>query len=197
VNAQSDGRLERGRVRRELLLDAAVSVIATRGVSELTHRSVAAEAAVSLASVTYHFPGIDDLRSAAFDFAGSRVGLAFRALVESQGADVSGIPELTADYVVALVGENRKDTLAVYELILAASHDGALKSVVRELDGRLADLLVPYVGTRATALTVGSSIQGLILTHLAGGALDQTAALREAVADLIGRFGRATNQERP
>jgi DNA-binding transcriptional regulator YbjK len=192
MSAQPDGRLERGRVRRELLLDAAVSVIATRGASELTHRSVAAEANVSLASVTYHFPGIDDLRSAAFDFAGSRVGLAFRALVEAQGADANGIPELAADYVVTLVGENREDTLAVYEMILAANHDDALKPVVRELDGHLADLLAPYVGSRATGLTVGSSIQGLILTHLAGGAPGETTALREAVADLIGRFGRPT-----
>jgi DNA-binding transcriptional regulator YbjK len=192
MNAQPDGRRERGRVRRELLLGAAVSVIAERGASELTHRSVAAEAGVSLASVTYHFPGIDDLRSAAFDFAGSRVGLAFRSVVEAQGADVSGIPELTADYVVTLVSENRKDTLAVYEMMLAANHDDALKPIVRELDGHLADLLVSYVGARATALTVGSSIQGLILTHLAGGAPDETTALREGVADLIGRFGRHT-----
>ncbi len=192
MSAQPDGRRERGRVRRELLLDAAVSVIAGRGASELTHRSVAAEARVSLASVTYHFPGIDDLRSAAFRFAGSRVGLAFRALVEAEGAALSGIPELAADYVVALVGENRKDTLAVYEMILAANHDDALKPVVRELDGHLADLLMPYVGTRPTALTVGSSIQGLILTHLAGAAPGETTALRHAVADLIGRFGRPT-----
>ena len=189
MNTEQDGRRERGRVRRELLLDAAVSVIATRGASELTHRSVAAEAGVSLASVTYHFPGIDDLRSAAFDFAGSRVGLAFRALVETQGNDVSGIPALAADYAVALVGENRKDTLAVYEMILAANRDDALKPVIRELDDHLADLLVPYVGTKEDALNLGSSIQGLILTHLSGGTPHQTAALRAAVADLIGRFG--------
>ncbi len=188
MNAPLDGRMERGRIRRELLLDAAVSVIASRGASQLTHRSVAAAAGVSLASVTYHFPGIDDLRSAAFDFAGSRIGLAFRALVEAQGGNVSGIPELTADYVVMLVGVNRKDTLAVYEMILAACHDDALKPIVRELHGHLADLLVPYVGTAAAALAVGSSIQGLILTHLAGAAPDQTMALREATADLVSRY---------
>jgi DNA-binding transcriptional regulator YbjK len=192
MDERLDGRRERGRARRELLLDAAVSVIATRGASELTHRSVAAEAGVSLASVTYHFPGIDDLRSAAFEFAGGRVGLAFRALVEAQGADVSGIPDLAADYAVTLVGENRKETLAVYEMILAAHRDDALKPIIRELDGHLADLLVPYVGTKAAALTVGSSIQGLILTDLAGGAPHRTTALRAAVADLIRRFGPST-----
>ena len=190
MSVQLDGRRERGRVRRELLLEAAVSVIASRGASELTHRSVATAASVSLASVTYHFPGIDDLRSAAFDFAGSRVGLAFRALVEAQGDDVSGIPELAADYVVTLVRENRKDTLAVYEMILAASHDEALKPIAQELHGHLADLLMPYVGMPAAAQAVGSSIQGLILTHLAGGVSDETAALHEAVADLVHRFRR-------
>ena len=96
--------------------------------------------------------------------------------------------DIAADYVVTLVGGNRDATLAVYEMILAASHDEALKPIAQELRGHLADLLMPYVGMPAAARAVGSSIQGLILTHLAGVAPDQPAALREAVADLITRF---------
>ena len=188
---KSDGRVERGRARRELLLDAAVAVIASQGASQLTHRAVAGEAGVSLASVTYHFPGIDDLRRAAFDHAGSRVGIAFRELLERHADQLGKVPELTADYAAVLVNDRRQDTLAVFEMILAASHDDTLKPIIRELDGYLADLLTPYVGDRSTALTVGSSIQGLILSHLAG-AGSGTAGLRVAVADLIRRFHRTT-----
>ena len=183
-----DGRRQRGRARRELLLDAAVAVIASAGSGNLTHRAVASKAQVSLASVTYHFPGIDDLRAAAFDFAGSRIGLAFRALVESSEAGSDAFPDLTADYATTLVGARRVDTIAVYEMILAASHDDALKPVIHELDGHLADLLTPYVGDRSTALNVGSGIQGLILSHLARGDATDPGVLHDAVADLIRRY---------
>jgi TetR/AcrR family transcriptional regulator, regulator of biofilm formation and stress response len=183
-----DGRRERGRARRELLLDAAVAVIASAGAGQLTHRAVASEADVSLASVTYHFPGISDLRQAAFGHAGSRIGIAFRALVEAHPDEPGRIPELAADHAATLVVARREDTTAVFEMILASSHDSSLQSVIRELDGHLADLLTPYVGDRRTALNVGSSIQGLILSHLARGDSTDNGVLHDAVADLIRRF---------
>lgn len=194
MNTKPDGRLERGRARRELLLDAAVAVIATNGSGLLTHRAVAAEAGVSLASVTYHFPGIAELRQASFDHAGSRIGLAFRALVEAHRDEPHRLPELTGGHARTLVGQSRQDTLAVYEMILASSHDESLRPVIRELDGHLADLLTEYVGGRETGLVVASAIQGLILSHLArGDSADADAtALSHAVADLVHRFAAPT-----
>ncbi|MFK4299423.1 DNA-binding transcriptional regulator YbjK [Arthrobacter sp. GAS37] len=184
----TDGRRERGQARRELLLDAAVAVIASAGAGRLTHRAVASEADVSLASVTYHFPGISDLRQAAFGHAGSRIGLAFRALVEAHLDEPELIPELAADYSATLVDVRREDTIAVFEMILASSHDSSLQPVIGELDGYLANLLTPYVADRRTALNLGSSIQGLILSHLARGDSTDDGVLRDAVADLIRRF---------
>jgi DNA-binding transcriptional regulator YbjK len=191
MTPKSDGRLQRGRARRELLLDAAVAVIAAQGASQLTHRAAAAEAGVSLASVTYHFPGIDDLRRAAFAHAGSRIGLAFRSIVQARGNQPDRIPELTADYVATLVDDRRQDTVAVFEMILAASRDKLLRSVIRELDGHLADLLALYVGDRRTGLLVGASIQGLVLKHLAHPRAAGAGSLRHAVADLVRRFKRS------
>jgi DNA-binding transcriptional regulator YbjK len=188
VTPKSDGRLERGRARRELLLDAAVAVIASQGASQLTHRAAAIEAGVSLASVTYHFPGIDDLRRAAFAHAGSRIGLAFRALIQARGNRPDRIPELAADYVATLVEDRRQDTVAVFEMILAASHNKQLRPVIRELEGHLADLLTPYVGDQKTGITVGASIQGLVLSHLAQPRATGAGSLRDAVADLVRRF---------
>ncbi|MDP9251778.1 MAG: TetR family transcriptional regulator [Chloroflexota bacterium] len=183
--------MQRGRARRALLLDAAVAVIASQGASQLTHRAVAGGADVSLASVTYHFPGIDDLRRAAFDHAGSRIGLAFRALIKARGNQPDDIPELTADYVATLVEDRRQDTVAVFEMILAARHNEALKPVIRQLNGHLADLLAPYVGDRKTGLTVGASIQGLVLSHLGRSGSTNARSLRDAVADLVRRFKRS------
>lgn len=187
----SDGRLERGRARRERLLDAAVGVIASQGASQLTHRAVAAEAGVSLASVTYHFPGIEDLRRAAFVHAGTRIGLAFRALIRAHERQSDDIPELTADYVATLVDVRRQDTVAVFEMILAARHNELLRPVVHQLNGHLADLLAPYVGDRSAGLTVGASIQGLVLSHLLRPGAASRRSLHDAVADLVRRFKRS------
>jgi DNA-binding transcriptional regulator YbjK len=191
VTHEQDGRLQRGRARRELLLDAAIAVIATQGASQLTHRAVASEARVSLASVTYHFPGIDDLRREAFEHAGSRIGLAFRALIKAQGGRPDDIPEITADYVATLVEERRQDTVAVFEMILAARHSEPLRPVIRQLNGHLADLLTAYVGDRRTGLTVGASIQGLVLNHLGQPGSASVRSLRDAVADVVRRFKRS------
>ncbi len=190
---KSDGRLLRGRARRDVLLDAAVAVIASEGASQLTHRAVAAEAGVSLASVTYHLPRIGDLHRAAFGHAGSRIGLAFRAIINARGNRPDDIPELTADYVATLVRDRREDTVAVFEMILAARHNELLRPVVRQLNGHLADLLTPYVGDRRTGLTVGASIQGLVLSHLAQPQATGAKALRDAVADLVRRFKKSDN----
>jgi hypothetical protein len=96
-----------------------------------------------------------------------------------------------ADYVATLVDDRRQDTVAVFEMILAASRDKLLRSVIRELDGHLADLLALYVGDRRTGLLVGASIQGLVLNHLAHPRAAGAGSLRHAVADLVRRFKRS------
>jgi DNA-binding transcriptional regulator YbjK len=62
---KADGHLSRGTARKALLLDAAVRIVAEFGTNALTHRAVAKSAQVSLASITYHFPSSEALRSAA------------------------------------------------------------------------------------------------------------------------------------
>lgn len=185
---ESDGRIARGETRRRLLLDAAVQVIARDGMGSLTHRAVAAQAQVSLASTTYHFPGIEDLRRAVFDYAGSRIGLAFRAVLESGDVGIEAVPEVIAEFGSSLMSDRRQDTVAVFEMIVAAVHTPELRSVIGLLDARLADLLEPYVGIRARAATVTSAIQGLILTALAVNTPPDQ--LRSEIADLVRRFRR-------
>ncbi|MEU9898634.1 TetR family transcriptional regulator [Streptomyces phaeochromogenes] len=55
-----------------LLLDAAVRVVGEQGVGALTHRAVAAGAVVSLASVTCHYPSIDQCHEVKDPLAVSR-----------------------------------------------------------------------------------------------------------------------------
>src|SRR4051812_25534850 len=62
----TDGEPRRGRgptdpARRERIADAAIAVVAERGIEGVTHRAVAAAADVPLGSTTYHFATLDDL----------------------------------------------------------------------------------------------------------------------------------------
>ncbi len=183
-----DGRLARGAARRRLLLDAAVRIVAGSGSGSLTHRAVAAEAHVSVASVTYHFPSIGVLRRETLEYAGSGIGLELADLVLAAAKHVDDIPEICAEFAVRLVKERRVETAAVFELIVAAGHDDELRPLVEIYNDRLADLLMHYEGDRGRARTVGAAIQGLLLEQVAGVASPEPGGLGRAVADLIRRY---------
>jgi DNA-binding transcriptional regulator YbjK len=183
-----DGRLARGSARRGLLLNAAVRVVAGTGFGSLTHRAVASEAKVSVASVTYHFPSIGELRRETLEHAGSSIGLELASLVLAASASVDDTPEICAAYAVRLVVERRVETAAVFELIVAAAHDDDLRPVVAVYHGMLADLLTPYEGDRGRAQTVAAAVQGLLLVQMVSPFPADPGTLGAAVADLIRRY---------
>jgi DNA-binding transcriptional regulator YbjK len=185
VASETDGRLARGAARRARLLDAAVRIVAGRGFAVLTHRAVADEAGVSLASVTHHYPSIGDLRRAMFEHAGSAIGLELADLIAGAAQDVAAVPLICADFAVKLVAQRRMETAAVFEMIVAAGHDAELRQVARFFQDRLTELFLPYVGDPTEARTVGSAVQGLLMTAVMSG---DHGALRGAVADLIRRY---------
>ena len=188
MDDRHDGRLARGAARRTILLDAAVQVVARGGSGALTHRAVATEADVSLASASYHFPSIGELRRETFHHAGSSIGLELAELVLAATSHVDDVPEICARYAVRLVLERRAETSAVFELIVAAGHDEELRPTVALYNGMLADLLTPYEGDAGRARTVGAAIQGLLLVHIASAFPVDPETLRETVADLIRRY---------
>lgn len=192
-----DGRLVRGQLRRTLVLEAAVKVVAECGSGALTHRAAAAEAGVSVASVTYHFPSIVDLRQAMFDHAGSRVGLAFRAILEAGGSRTDDIPEICGTFVASLVTERRVDTSAVLEMILAAGHDPGLRPLVTFFNNRLGELLTPYAGDPLRALTVAAAIQGLVLVQLSHSDGETHQEIHDSVVDLVRRYRAADGAGTP
>jgi DNA-binding transcriptional regulator YbjK len=188
MERETDGRLARGTTRRSLLLESAIRVVADRGSGSLTHRAVADEAQVSIASVTYHFPSISDLRRDTLEHAGSSIGLELAGLVMAASTRVEETPEICAAFAIRLVVERRIETAAVFELIIAAAHDEELRPVVALYNGRLTDLLAPYEGDQRRARIAGAAIQGLLIVHLASPFPADPHALAEAVADLIRRY---------
>lgn len=187
--SDTDGRRARGAVRRARLLDAAVRVVAGSGFAALTHRAVAEAAGVSLASVTHHYASIDVLRRAMFEHAGSAIGLDLASLVSGAAGEHAAVPQICAAFAARLVRERRAETAAVFEMIVAAGHDGQLRVVARFYQDRLTELFLPYTGDPAAARAVGAAIQGLLLSALSDDQPD-VAVLRHAVADLVRRFRR-------
>jgi DNA-binding transcriptional regulator YbjK len=188
MESETDGRLARGAVRRTLLLDAAIRVVAGRGSGSLTHRAVADQAQVSIASVTYHFPSIGDLRRETLEYAASNIGMELAGLVLATSVRIDETPEICAAFAIRLVVERRIETAAVFELIVAAAHDEELQPIVALYNERLSELLAPYEGDQVSAKIVAAAIQGLLIVHLASPLPADSDELGRAVADLIRRY---------
>lgn len=182
----------RGAARRAALLDAAVSVVAVDGSSGLTHRAVAAAAQVSLASVTYHFDSIEELRRATFERALEVLDDELAQLVQTRGGTMERMPGMFADYVVALLTQHREAAVTVNEMIVAASHDDRLRPTFHAYQEHLAGLLSPCVGGPEAGFMVAAALQGLVLsglTHQDRRPADDDGVVRwrAAVVELINR----------
>ena len=181
----------RGAVRRAALLDAAISVVAAGGSGSLTHRAVALRAEVSLASVTYHFAGIEELRRSTFERALTVLDDELARAAEN-GGTLERMPRVYADYVVALLTRHREAVVTVNEMIVAANHDDHLRPTFHAYQEHFAQLLDPCVGGREAGFMVAAALQGLILsaiTYQDGQAADggDASRWRDAVIDLINR----------
>ena len=142
-------------------MDAALGVVARDGVPGLSHRSVAREAGVSPASISYYFSGIDDLLVATLL---ESVDTLVVELESVRGSD--DLPGAVARSLVRMVGEHRERTVAEYELYLLAARRPALRPAAR----RWIEVAAGYVAGRGDPAAVrallaavdGLLVQGLI-----------------------------------
>ncbi|MDJ0786462.1 MAG: TetR family transcriptional regulator [Myxococcota bacterium] len=116
------------RRRMELILDAAVRIIAREGLGELTHRAVAQEAGIPEGSMTFYFRQRADLVRAAFKHLAARQ---LQSLEEVSKKVVSSDLAEIVDPLVTMVEEELGDALskiAEVELILAVARDPELQA---------------------------------------------------------------------
>jgi DNA-binding transcriptional regulator YbjK len=163
-----DGRRARGDRRRELLLDAAMEVIAADGAGAVTHRAVAARAGVPPAAPGYYFGGVDDILVAALTRAGRR----YEQAVDDAAETVRDGGELVGALVAAVQGWDVRpgDTAmaAEYELYLMAARRPELTPVALGWADRLAELLVAAGAPPAQARAVVALVEGVLLQSLLG-----------------------------
>ncbi|MGW7052341.1 TetR/AcrR family transcriptional regulator [Streptomyces sp. NPDC054887] len=114
--------------RRERIIAATLDLIADEGIARVSHRRIAARAAVPLGSMTYHFSGIDDLLREAFGRFTDHIAAVFDAYL-SVPADPGQAREAVADLVHALSEGSRRDLVLAQELYTLAARRPAYREL--------------------------------------------------------------------
>ena len=176
----TDGRLVRGRRRRDELVVAALRVLARDGVAGVSHRAVAAEAGVPKSAVGYHFADLDALLGAVLAHQG---GVLAAALPEvPAGADLTWL----ADVLCAGLDADRARVVAGYELSLLAARRPALRGAV----GAWLDVLSAVARAHTTdpdrVRAAVAVLDGWIVQVLASGAQADPRELERLLRTTLG-----------
>jgi DNA-binding transcriptional regulator YbjK len=153
--------------RSQRIIDAAIRVVAERGIAGLSHRAIAAEADVPLGSTTYHFASLDDLLVAALHQANEACKRDLDARKELADPDTDLATEL-ARLVDEMVTRDRVRTELEYELYLAALRRAAVRPIAAEW----VDLMTEVIARRTdrdTARALAALADGLCLQVLLTG----------------------------
>jgi DNA-binding transcriptional regulator YbjK len=174
-------------------------VVGEEGAAAVTHRRVAAAAGLPVAATTYWFASKDELLAEAYRVAADRDIGRMRALADTYAARAStDLAGALTDLLTADLAGSRTSLLAAYSLWIEAARRPALRAIERDwtaayvgvVEGVLRDAGSPHPATDATLLV--ATLDGLLLTQLAGGHADPAAALRPPLERLVGALLRGT-----
>ncbi|MEV4174715.1 TetR family transcriptional regulator [Nonomuraea sp. NPDC049709] len=147
--------------RRDRLIDAALTVIAERGVAGTTHREIARAADVPLGSMTYHFASLEEVLAEAFTRHADAVARVFdERLSAARDRDeaVEAVITLVADDLLG----SRHDLVLTAELYVAAARNPALLAVTQAWMARSRQALERHFDA-TTARELDALIEGLTL----------------------------------
>ena len=169
--------------RRDAIADAAIHLVATRGLRGLTHRAVDAEAGLPPGSTSYYLRTRNALLTACVN----------RMLAR----DMSAVPPTTAgaeplelliEMVVSLARDRPDDLIARYELSLEASRQPELRAAIDEGGRQLRALLAHVLNglgirdAEEAAWPTAAMMDGLLYDRVAGaGATLSAEAFESAV----------------
>ncbi|MEU4190424.1 TetR family transcriptional regulator C-terminal domain-containing protein [Kribbella sp. NPDC026611] len=186
-----------GADRRDAIADAAIHLVATRGLRGLTHRAVDAEAGLPPGSTSYYLRTRSALLTACVE----------RMLSKDVGGmptDAADLPpvDLLASFAIGLTRDRRDDLVARYELSLEAARQPELRAAIdtggRRLRLMLAQLLelIGVPDAEAAAWPVAAMMDGLMYDRVAGAGATlspeafETAVRRSLTALLDGLLDR-------
>ena len=160
--------------RRETLLGAAIGVLGERGIRELTHRAVDAEAGVAAGSAANYFP----TREALLEAIVERVSAMERDRFDEVAVKVCPVTpaelgRAIAGWVRVGTGVHRALTLARYAILVEAGHNAKIRRQLAETGSRVNAWfanwlrLIGSVDTDRDVHVLGNYITGLMLHQLA------------------------------
>ena len=173
--------------RKERILDAAIDVLAERGVAGATHRLIAAAADVPLGSLTYHFESLEDLRAQAFTRLSERVTVAYEAHF-TQVATADDLIGAVTTLIHGAVGADTAEWAVTYELYLAALRDPALR-VITEGWMRASRTVLERFVDPDTARSLDALIEGMVMHRM----LSTAPATREQTTTAVRRILAGTD----
>ncbi|WP_106186447.1 TetR/AcrR family transcriptional regulator [Umezawaea tangerina] len=147
--------------RRDRLIDAALAVIAEKGVAGVSHREVARVADVPLGSTTYHFTSLDELLAEAFTRHADSVALVFEERMREAPDRVAAIESVVRHVSADLLGAGTDIVLSV-ELYVAAVRIPALRAVTQTWMRRSRQALERHFDP-TTARELDALVEGLVL----------------------------------
>lgn len=159
--------------RRTLLLDAAIEVLGTRGLRQLTHRTVDAVAGLPEGSASNHFRTREALISGVLDRLVDRETELWGRLGGAQPLDAERFATAAGAMITELAGPGRAVTLARYAIFHEAAFNPDLQRRIAENRERLAAWGVPLVAALGSAeperhyRMLLDLIDGLLLNQLA------------------------------
>ncbi|MFC0100531.1 TetR/AcrR family transcriptional regulator [Micromonospora marina] len=132
--------------RRQLLLDAAVRVLGTRGTRQLTHRAVDAEAGLPEGSASNRFRTREALVAGVFERLVEVETAAWQRLaVDLAPGDVDGFTRVLGRLIRRFTDEERVVTLARYALFVESAVRPELRPAIEAGRARLAEWGVPLL----------------------------------------------------
>ena len=187
-------RAEQRAERRRAIIDAALRIIASRGLPEVTHRTVAREAGVPLAATTYYFASKNEILSEALESLAAVEVERLEALTATVAAATPSRAELAGALGEALIPEPadaERIWLAQFEIYVEAARNPALRPAVlrwREAFVELAASALRAIGApdpeRRAPIAV-AAINGILLDRLRGVGTDPERTMAEHLDDLF------------
>lgn len=183
--------------RREIILDAALALVAREGLASLTHRGTDAAAGLPSGSTSYYYRRKTDLLQAMIDRLALRLQAesevlkaAFAAVLADQGREAAFA--FVADELVVCADADRDLLIARLEIMLAASRDPALSGAGERLARAAMRPMLFYVDLLAgpgadpgRAMACAALLDGLMLPYATGQGTPPTAAQVRAVCSAL------------
>lgn len=151
--------------RRDRIAAAAWQVVLDRGVSALSHRTVADTAGVPLGSTTYHFAGLDDLLVTATEQAVEEYRQDLATWSDGIERDGTDLADAVCDLVRTALGPDRHRTTVSYDLYVTALRRPAVVEAARAWAFVTRSALARHVDARA-ARAVTALLDGVLLDAL-------------------------------